>query len=358
MVAADAHLPDAARSGLFQRQAEHLGGIAVLPLGGTDAVADVPAVGEQIVVQVMAQVGHAHKAFVLVQRQIFGSRNKPGGRRAGVGQFPNLGQPGVEIVELVQCRGAVHPGAEGEKFLPISHDLFAVALVRLPQVDLLRRGAAGGRAEVWGFHQAVAVAVKIEHPGAPQREPAAGFALRVELDELELVAGEIGDEGDEVALLHGVVQGNEKFIFHPFNGQLVLLVGIIGLRDIQRGQRDAAAAHHGLTGGVEHVPAEGADIELGTQQIGGPVSVDHRFALHQFQHRHAQCSGQRFQQGDVGQALGGLPFGDRFGADQELAGKLCLRQAFGFPQQPDGASGHIGIHNGFLLFVCVADRIA
>ena len=32
VVAADAHLPDAARSGLFQRQAEHLGGIAVLPL--------------------------------------------------------------------------------------------------------------------------------------------------------------------------------------------------------------------------------------------------------------------------------------------------------------------------------------
>lgn len=81
-----------------------------------------------------------------------------------------------------------------------------------------------------------------------------------------------------MALLHGVVQGNEKFILHPFNGQLVLLVGIIGLRDIQRGQRDAAAAHHGLTGGVEHVPAEGADVELGTQQIGGTVSVDHRFA--------------------------------------------------------------------------------
>ena len=35
VVAADANLPDAARSGLFQRQAEHLGGIAVLPLGGT-----------------------------------------------------------------------------------------------------------------------------------------------------------------------------------------------------------------------------------------------------------------------------------------------------------------------------------
>ena len=103
----------------------------------------------------------------------------------------------------------------------------------------------------------MAVAVKIEHPGAPQREPAAGFALRVELDELELVAGEIGNKRDEVALLHGVVQGNEKFIFHPLNGQLVLLVGIIGLRDIQRGQRDAAAAHHGLTGGVKYVPAEG-----------------------------------------------------------------------------------------------------
>ena len=204
----------------------------------------------------------------------------------------------------------------------------------------------------------MAVAEEVEHPCAPQREPAARLALWVQLDELELVAGEVGNKGDEVILFHRVMEGDEELILYPLHGQLVVFVGGVGIGDVQWGQSDAAATDHCLTGGVEHIPTDGADVELGAQQIGGAVSVDHRFTLHQFQHRHAQCGGQRFQQGDIGQALGGLPFGDRFGADQELAGKLCLRQALGFPQQPDGASGHIGIHNGFLLFVCVADRIA
>ena len=102
-------------------------------------------------------------------------------------------------------------------------------------MDLLGRRAAGGGAEIRGFHQAVAVAVEVEHPRATQREPAARLALRVQLDELELVAGEVGDEGDEVVLFHRVMEGDEDLILYPLHGQLVVFVGGVGVGDVQWG---------------------------------------------------------------------------------------------------------------------------
>ena len=65
MVTADAHLGDAALLGLFEGHAEHLAGVAVLPLRGADAVADVTAVSQQIVVEMVAQVGHAETVCLL-----------------------------------------------------------------------------------------------------------------------------------------------------------------------------------------------------------------------------------------------------------------------------------------------------
>ena len=228
----------------------------------------------------MAQVRHAHKALVLVQRQIFGGGDKSGGGRLRGFEVPDRSQPCVEIVVLIQRRGAVHPGADGQEFFPVGHDLLPVALVRFAEMDLLGRRAAGGGAEIRGFHQAVAVAVEVEHPCAMQREPAARLALRVQLDEMELVAGEVGDEGDEVILFHRVMEGDEEFILYPLHGQLVVFVGGVGVGDVQWGQSDAAATDHRLTGGVEHIPTDGADVELGAQQIGGAVPIDYRLALH------------------------------------------------------------------------------
>ena len=120
-------------------------------------------------------------------------------------------------------------------------------------------------------------------------------------------------------LCHRVVDGNEQLILHPLDGQLVVLIGVLGVGDILRGQGHAATADHGLPGGVEHIAADGADIEFGAQEIGGTVPVDDRLPLHQLQNRDAQRSGQGFQQGNIGQALGCLPFGDGLGAD----GKFC-----------------------------------
>ena len=298
----------------------------------------------------MAQVGHAHQVLLLVQGQILGGGYKA--RRGGgrVFQSADVGQPGIEIGVLVQRGGAVHPGAVGQKLLPVGHHLFPVGFLRLPQMELLGRGAAGGSAEIRGFHQAMTVAVEVEHPGAPQREAGGGIALRVQLDQLELIAREVGDERDEVVFCHGVMERDKKLVLHPFDGQLVVLVGVLRFRNVLRGQGDAAAAHHGLPGGVEHIAADGADIELGTQEVGGPVLVDHGLSLHQLQNRDAQRSGQGLQQGDIGQALGRLPLGDGLGADGKGSGQLRLGEVFGFPQLPDGAAGDISVHGSVPSF--------
>ena len=143
---------------------------------------------------------------------------------------------------------------------------------------------------------------------------------------------------------HGVVDGDEKLIFHPLQRQLMVFVGVVRLRDVQRRQGDAAAAHDSLPGGVEYIAAQGTDVELGAQQVGGTVAVDDGCALHQFQDADAQSRCQRLQQGDVGQAVGRLPLGDGLCADGQLFGQLCLRQVFGFPQLPDGSAGNVRIH--------------
>lgn len=184
MVTADAHLGDAALLGLFEGHAEHLAGVAVLPLRGADAVADVTAVSQQIVVEMVAQVGHSDKMFLLVQSQILGGRYEPGRCGGWVFQLADVSQPLVEVVVFVQRRRAVEPGADGKKFFPVGHDLFAVALVRLPQVELLGRRMTSRCPEVRGLHQAVAVAVEVEYARTGDFETAAGVALRVKLDQL------------------------------------------------------------------------------------------------------------------------------------------------------------------------------
>ena len=143
---------------------------------------------------------------------------------------------------------------------------------------------------------------------------------------------------------HGVVDGDEKLIFHPLERQLMVFVGVVRLRDVQRRQGDAAAAHDSLPGGVEHIAAQGADIELGAKQVGRTVPVDDGFALHQLEHADAQSRRQRLQQGNIGQAVGCLPLGDGLCADGQLFGQLCLRHVFGFPQPPDGSAGNVRIH--------------
>ena len=199
-------------------------------------------------------------------------------------------------------------------------------------------------AEVRCFHQAVAVAVEVEYARTGDFETAAGVSLRVKFDQLQFVAGEAGNEGNVVVFGHGVVDGDEKLIFHPLERQLMVFVGVVRLRDVQRRQGDAAAAHDSLAGGVEHIAAQGTDVELGAQQVGGTVAVDDGFTLHQLEHADAQSRCQRLQQGDVGQAVGRLPLGDGLCADGQLLGQFGLCHTLCFPQLPDGSAGNVRIH--------------
>ena len=97
----------------------------------------MPAVGQQVIVEPVAQVGHAHQMLMLIQSQILRGGHESGGGGGRILQSVQVSQPGIEIIVFVQCRGAVHPGADGQKFFPVGHYLFPVALIRLPQVDLL-----------------------------------------------------------------------------------------------------------------------------------------------------------------------------------------------------------------------------
>ena len=84
-------------------------------------------------------------------------------------------------------------------------------------------------------------------------------------------------------LRHGVVDGDKELVFDPFDGELVVLVGVFRVGDILRGQSHAAAADHGLPGGMKDVATDRADVELRAQEVGGTVPVDDRFALYQLQ---------------------------------------------------------------------------
>ena len=57
---------------------------------------------EGIVVEVVAQVGHADKMFLLVQSQILGGGHEPGGGGGRVFQPADVSQPLVEVVVFVQ----------------------------------------------------------------------------------------------------------------------------------------------------------------------------------------------------------------------------------------------------------------
>lgn len=190
-------------------------------------------------------------------------------------------------------------------------------------------------------HQAVVIAVEIQIPALLEPEPAGGGTLRIQLDQLEPVRCHIGQKGDVVGLGHGVVDGHILFILHRLHGDGV---GVVRFFRFQRGQGNAAAADHRFAGGVNHIAADGADVESGAQQIGRTVPIDNGITGEQLHHRNAQGGGQRFQQREIGKTLGRFPFGDGLVADVQQLGQTGLGQSSCFAQPPDGAAGYISVH--------------
>ena len=84
---------------------------------------------------------------------------------------------------------------------------------------------------------------------------------------------------------HGVGDGDEMLIFHILHGDGVTVVRVFRL---QRRQGNTAAADTGVSGSVDDIAADGADVELAPQHIGGDIPVCDVLAVHQFNDGDAQ----------------------------------------------------------------------
>ena len=100
---------------------------------------------------------------------------------------------------------------------------------------------------------------------------------------------------------------------------------------------------------MQDVAAQGADEEPAPEHIGGAVPVGDVLTVHQLDHGDPQDLGQRLEQGDVRQTLGGLPFGDGLTADPQLLGQRRLGHVPGLPELFDGGSGDVVIHGDHFL---------
>ena len=73
-----------------------------------------------------------------------------------------------------------------------------------------------------------------------------------------------------------MMDGDEVLIFYRLDLDLVVLVRRFGL---QSRKRHTAAADDRISQGVDHVAADGADVQLGAKQIGGSVLIDDRMSI-------------------------------------------------------------------------------
>ena len=152
-----------------------------------------------------------------------------------------------------------------------------------------------------------------------------------------------------------MMDGDEMLVFYRLDLDLMVFIGRFGL---QSRKRHTTAADDGIPQGVDHVAADGADIQFGAKQIGGSVLIDDSIALHEFHDRDPQGSGKRFKERDIRQPFGGLPLGNGLAADIDLICKFCLRHLFLLPQLLDGVAGDISVHEFGLLYKDFIEIIA
>ena len=131
-------------------------------------------------------------------------------------------------------------------------------------------------------------------------------------------------------------------ILDPLKNRAVFLVLLFRL---QGRENDPAAADDRFSRAQQHISADGTDMDLHAEHIGGSVCVCHVPAGEEFNDRHAQGSGKRFDQGNIRVTPSGLPFGDCLVADQHLFRQLVLCHFPLFPKTPDHRSGYVLIHD-------------
>ena len=155
--------------------------------------------------------------------------------------------------------------------------------------------------------KAVVVAVPVEPAMAAAAAKKAGFGISfgIELDALKAAAGAVGDEGNVVLLGHGVINGDVILVLDVLDAGGM---GVIRRFRLERRQGDATAGNHGRAHGLEHVAADGADVKLAFEHVGGAVGVDDLFAGEQLGDRNLERLRQGLEQGNIRQTAAGLPF--------------------------------------------------
>ncbi len=103
------------------------------------------------------------------------------------------------------------------------------------------------------------VAVEIQITATVELEAGFGIAFGVELDELHPVCCQECHKGNIVGLCHRVVDGNEMLVFHLFDCNAVILIGIFCL---QGRQSNATTANEDIPHSSDDVTANGTNIEF------------------------------------------------------------------------------------------------
>lgn len=149
----------------------------------------------------------------------------------------------------------------------------------------------------------VAVPIEPAVAAAATEKACFGVSFGIELDALKAAAGAVGDEGNVVLLGHGVSDGNVVFIFDVLDCGGV---GVVGRFRFQRRQGDAATGHHGWAHGLKNIAADGANIELAFEHVGGAIGVDDLLAGEQLGDGNFERLREGLEQGNIRQAAAGI----------------------------------------------------
>lgn len=197
--------------------------------------------------------------------------------------------------------------------------------------------------------KAVVVAVPVEPAVAAAATEKAGFGVSfgVELDALKAAAGAVGNEGNVVVFCHGVSDSDVILVLDMLDAGGM---GVIRRFRLERRQGDATAGHHGWAHGLKNIAADGADVELAFEHIGGTVGVDDLLAGEKLGDGNFERLREGLEQGNIWQAAAGFPFGNGFVADAEFFGELRLGEMLLFAHRADGAAGDVMVHEDFSPF--------
>ena len=120
----------------------------------------------------------------------------------------------------------------------------------------------------------MSVAIIIEIPHSPQLQAGFGIAFGVTLHHLHPVVGYKGNKRNKMLLRHGMLNSDEVFVLHMLNCDGVVFV--CRLR-FQCRKGNTAAADQSISVAVDHIAADGTDIEFAPQQICCDIFIDDVF---------------------------------------------------------------------------------